>query len=126
MGSHVVRSTMTKIVISLLPSGSAALGQVRRKPLGRIGRFVIYPAEDRSGIAFGNPPTLGQEHLSRPGHMFSADLADGSRADVTPSIWASTTGEHVVVLAGKTATKTQIIDAARTALRLWEAQPIST
>jgi hypothetical protein len=117
---------MTKIVISLLPNGYAALGRTHRKPIGRVGRFVIYPAEDRGGIGFGNPPALGQEHLSRPGHMFSADLADGTRADVSPSIWASTTGEHVVVLAGKAATKMQIIDAARTAFRLWEAHPLST
>ena len=118
--------TMSKIVISLLPSGSAALGPTHRAPLGHIGRFVIYPVDDHGGFTFGSPPPLGQEYLSRPGHMFSAARADGSRANVFPSIWASATGEQVVVLAGKTATKTQIIDAARTAFRLWETRPCPT
>jgi hypothetical protein len=117
---------MTRIVISLLPGGSAALGQSQCKPIGHVGRFVIYPADDSGGIAFGNPPPSGQEYLSRPGHTFSATLADGARVDVSPSIWASPTGEHVVILACKGATKNQIIDAARTALRLREAQPSST
>jgi hypothetical protein len=115
---------MTKIAISLLPSGSAALGQNPCRPLGHVGRFVIYPAKVSDGLGFRSPPPLGHEHLSRPGHMFSAALSDGKRVDVSPSIWASPKGEHVVVLACKNATRMQIIEAARMALLCREEQPL--
>ena len=117
---------MLKIVISLLPSGSPALGRTHRKSIAHIDRFTVYPADDHGGFAPGNPLPLGQEYLSRPGHMFSAARADGTTINVSPSIWTSATGEHVVVLAGQTATRTQIIDAARTAFRLRETYPAPT
>ena len=117
---------MFEIMISLLPSGSPALGRTHRKPIGHVGRFTIYPADDHGGLTPGSPLPLGQEYLSRPGAMFTAARADGTKVNVSPSIWTSTTGERVVVFAGKTATKNQIIDAARMAFGLREIHPSPT